>query len=87
MGESEAGNEKKVQGRDVENNRDEVSSLGKGDILQLEHTDVVLNAKMHLINNTIDEIGTYFSSHNLCIKHRLTPMFVSRLYTVPMEGM
>ena len=27
------------------------SSLGKGDILSREHTDPVLNAKMHLINN------------------------------------
>lgn len=46
------------QGQDVENqatssNFDDASSLGKGDILQLEHTDPVLNAKMHLINNAI----------------------------------
>lgn len=34
----------------------EVLSLGKGDILQLEHTDPVLDAKMHLIN---DAIGIY----------------------------
>ena len=27
------------------------TSFGKGDILQLEHTDPVLNAKMHLVNN------------------------------------
>ncbi len=26
-------------------------SFGKGDLLSLEHTDPVLNAKMHLINN------------------------------------
>jgi hypothetical protein len=32
-------------------------SVGKGDILQLESTDPVLNAKMHLVNNAIDEIG------------------------------
>ncbi|OSS46172.1 hypothetical protein B5807_08030 [Epicoccum nigrum] len=32
-------------------------SLGKGDILGNEHTDPVLSQKMHLINNTIDEIG------------------------------
>ena len=32
-------------------------SLDKGDILQLESTDPVLNAKMHLLNNAIDEIG------------------------------
>lgn len=35
----------------------DVISLQKGDLLSLEHTDPVLNAKMHLINNTIDEIG------------------------------
>ncbi|KAE8824728.1 hypothetical protein PTNB85_09492 [Pyrenophora teres f. teres] len=34
---------------------DETSSLGKDDILQLEHTDPILNAKMHLVNNAIDE--------------------------------
>lgn len=27
------------------------SSIGKGDILSREHTDPVLNAKMHLVNN------------------------------------
>ncbi|KAF2106446.1 major facilitator superfamily domain-containing protein [Lophiotrema nucula] len=32
-------------------------SVRKGDILSLEHTDPVLNAKMHLVNNAIDEIG------------------------------
>jgi hypothetical protein len=37
---------------DVEN-QDEVGSLGKGDILQLEHIDPILNAKMHLVNNAI----------------------------------
>lgn len=26
-------------------------STGKGDVLGLEHTDPVLNAKMHLVNN------------------------------------
>ncbi|CAD0114079.1 unnamed protein product [Aureobasidium uvarum] len=36
---------------------DETSSLGKGDILGAEHVDPVLNAKMHLVNNAIDEIG------------------------------
>jgi hypothetical protein len=52
--------DKKVQGHDVENQHHfdyEASSIGKGDILQLEHTDPVLNAKMHLVNNAIDEIG------------------------------
>jgi hypothetical protein len=37
---------------DVEN-QDEIISLGKGDILSLEHTDPILNAKMHLVNNAI----------------------------------
>lgn len=32
-------------------------SLMKGDLLSLEHVDPVLNAKMHLVNNAIDEIG------------------------------
>ncbi|KAK4979670.1 hypothetical protein LTR28_003315 [Elasticomyces elasticus] len=32
-------------------------SSEKGDLLGLEHTDPVLNAKMHLVNNAIDEIG------------------------------
>lgn len=36
---------------------DKNSSLGKGDILGAEHVDLVLNAKMHLVNNAIDEIG------------------------------
>jgi hypothetical protein len=35
----------------------ETRSLGKGDVLGLEHVDPVLNAKMHLVNNAIDEIG------------------------------
>ena len=34
---------------------EDTSSLGKDDILQLEHTDPVLNAKMHVVNNAIDE--------------------------------
>ena len=44
--------------RPVNVNTDEdTSSLGKGDILESEHVDPVLNAKMHLVNNAIDEIG------------------------------
>jgi ribosomal protein S17 len=43
---------KVLQAHDVEN-QDDTSSLGKGDILQLEHTDPILNAKMHLVNNAI----------------------------------
>jgi hypothetical protein len=35
----------------------ETSSLRKGDVLGLEHVDPVLNAKMHLVNDAIDEIG------------------------------
>jgi hypothetical protein len=31
----------------------DAASIGKGDILQLEHTDPILNAKMHLVNNAI----------------------------------
>ncbi|KAF2867080.1 membrane transporter [Massariosphaeria phaeospora] len=47
-----------VGGHDAERGHDDDAlSFGKGDILQLEHTDPVLNAKMHLINNAIDEIG------------------------------
>jgi len=50
--------EKKVQENDVENATvlDDTSSLGKGDILSLEHTDPVLNAKMHLVNNAIGKL-------------------------------
>lgn len=59
MAESKAlGTETKVpQEKDVEHgghgvlDGDDASSLGKGDILSREHTDPVLNAKMHLINN------------------------------------
>jgi hypothetical protein len=36
---------------------DESSSLGKGDILGAEHVDLILDAKMHLVNDAIDEIG------------------------------
>ena len=56
MAESQKVDDKEiVLGRDVENHAtyDDTSSLGKGDILQLEHTDPVLNAKMHLVNNAI----------------------------------
>ena len=35
-------------------NDEDGSSLGKGDILSDEHTDPVLSAKMHLINNVFD---------------------------------
>ncbi|KAF2007380.1 MFS general substrate transporter [Amniculicola lignicola CBS 123094] len=42
---------------DLERSSDDGVSVGKGDILSLEHTDPVLNAKMHLVNDAIDEIG------------------------------
>ncbi|KAL9079619.1 MAG: hypothetical protein Q9157_001504 [Trypethelium eluteriae] len=35
----------------------DADSLQKGDVLSLESVDPVLNAKMHMVNNTIDEIG------------------------------
>lgn len=54
-------NEKKHLDKDSRNVQDveslETTSIGKGDVLSLEHTDPVLNAKMHLVNNAIDEIG------------------------------
>lgn len=43
---------KKTVERDVErSSEDDAVSFGKGDILQLEHVNPVLNAKMHLVNN------------------------------------
>jgi len=38
-------------------NSDDASSIGKSDILSREGVDPVLSAKMHLVNNAIDEIG------------------------------
>ena len=35
------------------------SSVGKGDILSDEHTDPVLSAKMHLINNVFVQYRNY----------------------------
>jgi hypothetical protein len=51
--------DKRVREQDVEHTHtdDDTGSLGKGDILQLEHTDPILNAKMHLVNNAIDEVS------------------------------
>lgn len=49
--------DKKVQDVEAPPSEIDAASLGKGDILQLEHTDPALNAKMHLVNNAIDEIG------------------------------
>jgi hypothetical protein len=36
---------------------DESSSLDKSDVLGAEHVDLVLDAKMHLVNDAISEIG------------------------------
>lgn len=49
----------KAQERDIEGGVDFGSGVevGRGDLLQREHTDPVLDAKMHLVNNAIDEIG------------------------------
>jgi hypothetical protein len=45
---------KVLQEQDIENQiHSETSSLGNGDILQLEHTDPILNSKMHLVNNAM----------------------------------
>jgi MFS family permease len=46
----------------------ETSSLKKGDILGQEHVDPVLNAKMHLVNDAIDEIGfTPYQAKLFCL--------------------
>lgn len=36
---------------------DDDSSIKKGDLLNLESIDPVLNEKMHMVNSAIDEIG------------------------------
>ncbi|KAF4552429.1 MFS-type transporter-like protein 4 [Elsinoe fawcettii] len=46
-----------LNNNEVDRDIEDVDSLHKQDILSLEHTDPVLNAKMNLINNAIDEIG------------------------------
>lgn len=45
---------------DVESGSDTVS-VAKGDILSAEHTDPVLNAKMHLVNNV--SLNSYLLSN------------------------
>lgn len=60
----------KVAQHDVEHgdaafSNDDGSSLGKGDILSQEHTDPVLNAKMHLVNNVSALHYTYLKRMNL----------------------
>ena len=67
--------DKKVQEQGQEQDHDvehrdaygETTSLGKDDILQLEHTDPVLNAKMHLVNNAIDEVSLAFEDISVVI--------------------
>lgn len=41
--------EKKIGHNEIDES--DTASVGKGDILSLENTDPVLNAKMHMINN------------------------------------
>ena len=48
----------------------DTSSLGKGDILSLENTDPVLNAKMHIINN-VSAAHLFYSNDYQCYpRHR-----------------
>ena len=51
--------EKKVfdEGRPEFERHSSDESIQKGDLLSLEHVDPALNAKMHLVNDAIDEIG------------------------------
>jgi hypothetical protein len=83
--------DKKVQEQGQEQDHDvehqdaygETSSLGKDDILQLEHTDPVLIAKMHLVNNAIDEVSLAFED----ILVVFTDWgFLDWLYEISMEG-
>jgi hypothetical protein len=57
-------NKKVVHEQDVEDGQvaqvDDSSSLGKGDILQREHVNPILNAKMHLINNAMYTFPPYY---------------------------
>jgi hypothetical protein len=63
----EKASEAKVPGNhDIESL--DVNIIRKGDILALEHVDPVLNAKMHLVNNAIDEIGfTPYQAKLFCL--------------------
>ena len=54
--------DKKGGAADPERASIEAESFGKGDILQLEHTDPVLNAKMHLVNN-VSTTDTLYKRH------------------------
>ena len=58
----EESNEKQIFGNNQARNlerqpSDDDVSIRKGDLLSLEHVDPALNAKMHLVNDAIDEIG------------------------------
>ena len=57
--------DKKIRGDEETASLDDTVSVGKGDILSLENTDPVLNAKMHLINNVSDA--------RLCLSYELSP--------------
>ena len=49
--------DKKYSAPDVSPRPSAEVSLGKGDLLSQQSLDPVLDAKMHLVNNAIDEIG------------------------------
>jgi len=51
-----------VDMKDAHEFRDGTSSTTAVDLLSAEHTDGVLEAKMRLVNNAIDEIG--FTNHH-----------------------
>lgn len=54
-----------VPGGDVDSGSDTVS-VKAGDILSAEHTDPVLNAKMHLVNNV-----SFSSTRPVCPRNKL----------------
>jgi MFS family permease len=54
--EKKDGKETTTPAPDLERRSSE-ASIQKGDLLSLEHVDPALNAKMHLVNDAIDEIG------------------------------
>lgn len=50
---------------DVERADDETFSVVQGDVLSLEHTDPVLNAKMHMINDVSEWLAALPHSQNV----------------------
>jgi hypothetical protein len=69
LGHNNGFDEKKV-GDNVDPERAslETSSLGKTDLLGAENVDPVLSAKMHLVNDAIDEIGfTPYQAKLFCL--------------------